>query len=103
MPRASSRNNGISVETTTQGLPIKIYLAPEEINKGAAHLESSLLRLCKQAYLRGQIERRALLRIQGIEPDVIDSLGYAKPEELAECEEYDDACSTEPFSWLQRK
>lgn len=102
MTRAASRSGSISVETTEQGLPIKIGVEPGELRRAPADLAGEILRLCKQAANRAGLARRAELEAAGMSSEMLALTGLPKPEDVARDEYVEESeHDYEPQSWLR--
>ncbi|MBU3064915.1 hypothetical protein KO481_25715 [Nocardia sp. NEAU-G5] len=83
---AASWSGLISVETTELGLPLSVDVDRSELQRDPADLAAELVRLCGQAANRARLARRAELAEAGVTRDVLDRLGLATAEEVAEAE-----------------
>ncbi|WP_330233012.1 hypothetical protein OHA40_11345 [Nocardia sp. NBC_00508] len=102
MWKAASRSGSISVETTEQGLPVRITVEPGELRREPGELAREILRLCKQSANRAGLARRAELEAAGLTSEVLALTGLPKPEDVARQELVDEAeYEVEPESWLR--
>ncbi len=102
MWKAASKSGSISVETTEQGLPVRITVEPGELRREPGELAAAILRLCKQSANRAGLARRAELEAAGLTSDVLALTGLPKPEDVARQELVDEAeYEVEPQTWLR--
>ncbi|MEU2034653.1 hypothetical protein [Nocardia amamiensis] len=102
MWKAASKSGSISVETTEQGLPVRITVEPGELRREPGELAGEILRLCKQSANRAGLARRAELEAAGLTSDVLALTGLPKPEDVARQELAEEAeYEVEPQSWLR--
>jgi hypothetical protein len=97
-----SANDGIQVSTTERGLPVALKINSRELTRSPQELAHDILLLCKLSATRAQIARRRALASDGVNSDVIRSLGLATEDDLARIEarlagDPDDA----PQTWLR--
>ncbi|MBV7702562.1 hypothetical protein A5780_30990 [Nocardia sp. 852002-20019_SCH5090214] len=102
MSTATTRSGSIAVETTEQGLPLRISIEASELRREPAELAAELLRLCSRAADRAGLARRRQLAEAGLGSDLLALTGLPTAEqverqELIDEQEYD----TEPQSWLR--
>ncbi|MEU1980990.1 hypothetical protein [Nocardia sp. NPDC019395] len=102
MARAASRGGLISVETTEQGLPIKIDIEPDELRRAPEELAREISRLCRRAANRAGLARRTELEAAGMSSDMLALTGLPTAEDIAR-EEYveESEHDYEPQSWLR--
>ncbi|MGC4933623.1 hypothetical protein ACLQ3C_08055 [Gordonia sp. DT30] len=98
---ARSRDAGVSVVTTSTGLPLAISIDDARLRKHPQALADEVLRLCRQSAMASGIRLRARLLDAGTPPEVVESLGLPRPDELAAEELRDDHGSDAPVSWLR--
>lgn len=103
MASAASKSGRVAVETTDEGLPLKVKVEPSELRRNPDELASEILRLCRQAANRAGLARREELVKAGLDAHALSLTGLPKPEDVAEQEwveeeEYD----VEPQSWLRQ-
>nr|WP_019926180.1 hypothetical protein [Nocardia sp. BMG111209] len=102
MVGATSRDGSISVETTEQGLPLRISVEPGELRRNPDDLAADLLRLCRRAANRAGAARRQQLAEAGMSADLLALTGLPKAEEVERQELIDEQESeVEPQSWLR--
>ncbi|AHH15738.1 hypothetical protein NONO_c09310 [Nocardia nova SH22a] len=102
MSTATTRSGSIAVETTEQGLPLRISIEAAELRREPAELAAELLRLCARAADRAGLARRRQLAEAGVSSDLLALTGLPTAEQverqaLIDEQEYD----TEPQSWLR--
>ncbi|WP_051026633.1 hypothetical protein [Nocardia higoensis] len=104
MPRAvaSSRSGAVTVETTEQGLPLRVSLDSAELRRAPADLAAEILRLCRRAADRAGAQRRKQLAEAGVSADLLALTGLptaaeVERQELIDEQEYE----VEPQSWLE--
>ncbi|NKY50390.1 hypothetical protein [Nocardia vermiculata] len=102
MSTATTRSGSITVETTEQGLPLRIAIEPAELRRPPAELAAELLRLCSRAADRAGLARRRELAEAGLSSDLLALTGLptaaqVERRELVEEQDYE----TEPQSWLR--
>ncbi|MEU6561154.1 hypothetical protein [Nocardia nova] len=102
MSTATTRSGSIAVETTEQGLPLRISIESAELRRDPAELAAELLRLCARAADRAGLARRRELAEAGVSSDLLALTGLPTAEQverqaLVDEQEYD----TEPQSWLR--
>lgn len=83
---AASWSGLISVETSELGLPLSVEVDRSELDRDPADLAAELVRLCGQAANRARLIRRVGLADAGVPRDVLDRLGLATAEQIAEAE-----------------
>jgi len=99
---AASRSGAMTVETTEQGLPLRISVDAAELRRSPVDLAAAVLRLCRQAADRAGALRRQQLADAGVSPDLLALTGLPtaaeiERQELIDEQEYD----VEPESWLR--
>lgn len=102
MSTATTRSGSIAVETTEQGLPLRISIEAAELRRDPTELAAELLRLCARAADRAGLARRRQLAEAGVSSDLLALTGLPTAEQverqaLVDEQEYD----TEPQSWLR--
>lgn len=102
MSTATTRSGSITVETTEQGLPLRVAIDAAELRRPPAELAAELLRLCSRAADRAGLARRRQLAEAGLDTDLLALTGLptaeqAERRELIDEQEYE----TEPQSWLR--
>jgi hypothetical protein len=102
MTTAASRSGSIAVETTDQGLPIKIDIEADELRRAPGDLAAEILRLCKRAAGRAGLAQRIQLQEAGMSSDMLTLTGLPTAEDIAR-EEYleESGHDYEPQSWLR--
>lgn len=102
MPTAVSRSGSITVETTEQGLPIKIDIEPGELSRVPAELAAEMLRLCKRSAGRAGMAQRAQLEEAGMSSEMLALTGLPTAEDIARDEQLEESeHDYEPQSWLR--
>ncbi|MGA6206874.1 hypothetical protein ACPESR_19225 [Nocardia testacea] len=102
MTTAASRSGSIAVETTDQGLPIKIDIEAGELRRVPGELAAEILRLCHRAAGRAGLAQRRQLEEAGMSSDMLALTGLPTAEDIAR-EEYleESEHDYEPRSWLR--
>ncbi|MEV3964171.1 hypothetical protein AB0M34_25325 [Nocardia sp. NPDC050193] len=102
MTEAASRSGSITVETTAQGLPIKICVEPDELRRAPSDLAAEILRLCRRAAGRAGLAQRTQLQEAGMSREMLALTGLPTAEDVAR-EEYveESEHDYEPQSWLR--
>ncbi|MEP9393691.1 hypothetical protein ABLE92_09540 [Gordonia sp. VNQ95] len=98
---ARSRDGGVSVVTTAEGLPLTVRIADARLSSPPQALADEILRLCRQSSMAAGIALRLQLAQSGTPADVLDSLGLPTPDDLAGQELRDDDDHGAPASWLR--
>lgn len=102
MSTASTRSGAMAVETTEQGLPLRISIDPAELRRDPAELAAELLRLCAQAAARAGLVRRRQLAEAGLSSDLLALTGLPTAEQVERSELIDEQeYETEPQTWLR--
>lgn len=101
-PVAASRSGAVIVETTEQGLPLRVTVERDELRRAPEDLAAEVLRLCRQAANRAGAQRRKQLAEAGVSADLLALTGLptvaeAEQQELIDEQEYE----LEPQSWLR--
>jgi hypothetical protein len=98
---AASRSGRIRVRATEGGVPTAVTIEPREMTRPPDELARDLLRLCRQAALRAQLERRRQHTEAGVEPTTLRLLGLPTHDEVARIEEeIESEYEHEPVSWF---
>lgn len=99
---AVSRNGSIAVETTEEGLPIRLTVEHYEICRPPAELAREILRLCQQSANRVKLARRAELEAAGLSREALEFTGLPTRAEIAQQELVEESLyDHEPRSWLK--
>ncbi|MEU0540310.1 hypothetical protein [Nocardia sp. NPDC005978] len=99
---AISRNGGIRMRITEQGIPLAVKIDPAELHRDPAHLAAEMLRICRRAADEAGLATRKKLEAAGMSPAALAATGLPTEADLArqeivEEQDYD----TEPQSWLR--
>lgn len=104
---ARARDGGVSVTTTSSGLPLAIDIADTRLSRQPQALADEILRLSRRSAMAAGVRLRARLEESGTPIEVIDCLALPRPEDLAIREAHDDAVgeaetdAEAPVSWLR--
>ena len=97
----ASRSGALRMTATEQGLPVRLDVDAEQLQRDPDVLARDLLRLCRQAAQRAGLQRRIQMTEQGVPAEVIDRFGHPRPEDVAREEILDDEDDYEPTSWMR--
>ncbi len=101
MGSAVSRNGSIAVETTEEGLPIRLTVECYEICRPPAELAREILRLCQQSANRAGLAHRAELEAAGLGREALEWTGLPMTADIAHQELVEESLyDYEPRSWL---
>lgn len=103
MAIVANRNGTIKVETTEQGLPLKLVIQREAMQHSPAQLAQEILKLCQRSALIARVEQRDALIENGIPVELLNNLKLPTRDDIAreelESEQHDDGAAQ---GWLRK-
>jgi hypothetical protein len=98
---ASTRTDSIRVRADDTGLPVEVRIEPGELRYGGAELARTVLDLTLRASTMARALRRIELERDGMDPDMLDRMGFPSTDAVAVAENEAMDREAGPTSWLR--
>ena len=96
---AVNRNGTIAVRATEHAVPVDLRISQDELRYGGERLAQQILTLCSKAAVEAGALHRVELEATGVPAAILDRLGLATRDELADVDAAED--QSLPSSWMR--
>ncbi|QXW04055.1 hypothetical protein [Rhodococcus globerulus] len=98
---AANRRGTIALRATEQGIPIDIRIHHSELRYGGARLATEIMALSARAGMEAGVRHRLELEADGVPADIVNALGLATREQLADAQAAEEHTDTAPTTWMR--
>lgn len=96
---AVNRSGTIAIRATKHAVPVDLRISQEELRYGGERLAQQILTLCSKAAVEAGALHRVELEATGVPAAILDRLGLATRDELADVDAAED--QSLPSSWMR--
>ncbi len=96
---AVNRSGTIAVRATEHAVPVDLRISQDELRYGGERLAQQILTLCSKAAVEAGALHRVELEATGVPGAILDRLGLATRDELADVDAAED--QSLPSSWMR--